>query len=290
MARLDIKDRVVLITGGGQGIGRELVRETLDRGGVPVVVEVDRSLEEQIRAQIGNRGAAHFADVRDAEAMARIVEETVAAYGRLDVVLANAGIERIGPVWDMPAEDFEAVIEINVLGAYRTMKPALPHVIKAGGHLLTIASVAAVLPQPVGAAYSASKAAVDMMMRIIRMDLAGTGASAGAAYFGIIPTKMGDEVAQNPVIAQSVSRLPGRLLGVTPPPSAATAARKIMDGVERRSPRVYAPWMIRFSYLIRGLLAQGVDFQTKLMGVEGAIRAHYGAPKPPEAPKREAAE
>ena len=277
MGLLSLKDRVVLITGGGQGIGRELVRLTLERGATPVVVEFDPSLEGAIREMIGNQGSIHLADVRDAEAMERIVEETVRDFGRLDVVLANAGIEKIGPVWDMPAKDFEAVIETNVLGAYRTMKPALPHVMKAGGHLLTISSVAALVPQPVGAAYSASKAAVDMMMRIIRMDLMGSGASAGAAYFGIIPTKMGQEVAGDEIISKAIGRLPTRLLGVTPPPSAAEAARKIMDGVERRKARVYAPWMVRFSYLFRGFFGQIDDFQTKyLMGLPGLIKKKYG--------------
>ena len=288
--RLNFRGRVVLITGGGQGIGAELVKETLARGGTPIVVEYNPKLETGARARIGARGAVHLADVRDAAAMERVVADTVAAYGRLDVVIANAGVEAFGPVWAMPAEEFEAVIEINVLGAYRSIKPALPHVIAAKGHVLTISSIAGLVTQPIGAAYSTSKAAVDMMMRIFRMDLLGTGASASAAYFGVIPTQMGNEVNAHPVLAAAQKLLPTRLLGVTPPPTAAEAAKKIMDGVERRKARIYAPWMVRVTYLLRGFYAQADDFQARsLMGLPKLIRQHYGAPPPPESAAAEPA-
>jgi NAD(P)-dependent dehydrogenase (short-subunit alcohol dehydrogenase family) len=276
--QLDFKDRVVLITGGGQGIGRELVRETLERGGIPVVVEVDPGLEEAVRSQITDRGSVHIADVRDGAAMERIVADTVAAYGRLDVVLANAGIERLGPVWEMPPDDFGAVVEINVLGAYRTMKPALPHVMKAGGHLLTIASLAALIPVPFATAYCTSKAAVDMMMRSIRLELLGTGVTAGAAYFGVIPTRMGTAVAGHEMIAAVMNRLPGWAIGNTPTPTAELAARRIMDGVERRKARVYAPSTIRLTYLLRGLLGQGGDLQGRyILGIPDLVRERYGS-------------
>ena len=280
--RLNFQDRVVLITGGGQGIGAELVRETLARGGIPIVVEYNPEREADIRAAIGNQGSVHIADVRDRAAMENIVDDIVARFGRLDVVIANAGIEGFGPVWAMPAKDFEAVVEINVLGAYRSIQPALPHVIAAGGHVLTISSIAGLVAQPIGSAYSTSKAAVDMMMRCFRMDLLDTGASASAAYFGIIPTAMGNEVNANPVMAGAVKALPTRLLGVTPPPSAAEAAKKIMDGIERRKARIYAPWMVRSTYLIRGFLAQMDDFQSRtLMGLPKLIKQHYGEPPRP---------
>lgn len=279
MARpLDIKDRVVLVTGGGKGIGLELVRGVLRRGGTPVAVEVDPALAETLQAELGPRGAVHVADVRDADAMARIVDETVAAQGRLDIVIANAGIEKIDPIWSMPNDVFEDVIEINVLGAYRTLKPAFEPVIRSGGHLLTIASIAALIPFPLGCAYGTSKAAVDMMMRIIRMELSGTGATAGAAYFGIVQTDMGDRVHNHPVVNATTGRLPTRLIGVTPTPTAEVAAETLLRGVERRKARVYAPHMVRYTYFLRGLFGQFDDTNARMMKLGEEIRKGYGPP------------
>lgn len=278
-APLRIGESIVLITGAGKGIGLELVRGALRRGGVPIAVEMDPALLAGLRAEVGAAGSVHQADVRDAAAMARIVEDTVARYGKLNVVIANAGIERIDPVWSMPAETFEEVIEINVLGAYRTLRPAFEPIIRSGGHMLTISSISALIPFPLGCAYGTSKAAVDMMMRIIRMELMGTGATAGAAYFGIVQTDMGDRVHNNPVINATSNRMPTRLLGVTPTPKAEVAAKAILDGVERRKARIYAPYMVRFTYFLRGLLGQFDDFTARVtMKLGQEIRKVYGPP------------
>ncbi|MEL6978595.1 MAG: SDR family NAD(P)-dependent oxidoreductase [Pseudomonadota bacterium] len=279
MARpLRIQNSVVLVTGGGKGIGLELLREVARRGGHPIAVEVDQALATSLSDEFGATGAVHQADVRDAEAMARIVEDTTARFGRLDVVIANAGIERIDPVWSMPNDVFEDVIEINVLGTYRTLKPAFEPVIRSGGHLLTIASIAALIPFPLGCAYGTSKAAVDMMMRIIRMELDGTGATAGAAYFGIVRTDMGDRVHNHPVVSATSKRLPTRLLGVTPTPTADRAAKAILDGVERRKARVYAPYMIRYTYFFRGVFGQFDGVNARMMKLSQEIRNAYGPP------------
>ena len=253
--RLDLSGAIVLITGAGQGIGREIVLETLRRGGIAVAVEINPESARKIETEIGGQGTVHIADVCDAAAMAAVARDTIQRYGGIDVVIANAGIERVAPVQDMDPADFEAVIETNIMGVYRTIKPALDSVIARNGHVIAISSVAGLIPFPLAAAYSASKAAVDMMMRVIRMELSGTGASAGAAYFGFVQTRMADRIFSDPVIARAIARIPSRLLGIRPLPTPHQVAVIILNGAERRRARVFAPRMVGITFLLRGVYA-----------------------------------
>ncbi|MEO0343416.1 MAG: SDR family NAD(P)-dependent oxidoreductase [Pseudomonadota bacterium] len=249
--RLKINGAVVLVTGAGQGIGRELIAEILRRGGHPIAVEFNPAFENDLSAEIGDTGAVHIADVRDSGAMTLIVGQTIEVFGGVDVVIANAGVERVAPTVDMPADTFETVLETNIQGVYRTVKPALDSVIARKGHVLALASIAALIPFPMAAPYSTSKAAVDMMMRVLRMELTGTGATAGAGYFGFVQTEMADRIFSEPAVAKAVNRLPAVPLGIKPLPSAARVAAKILDGAERRRARVFAPWMVRVTFALR---------------------------------------
>ena len=253
---LKIDGAVILVTGAGQGIGRALVAGILARGGRPVAVEFDPAFAEGLEAQIAGRGAVHIADVRDADRMAEIAACTIRDFGGIDVVIANAGIERVSPTLDMPPAMFESVLETNVQGVYRTLQPALASVVARKGHVLAIASIAALIPFPMAAAYSTSKAAVDMMMRVLRLELTGTGATAGAAYFGFVQTAMADRIFSAPEVAQVVDSLPCVPLGIKPLPGADRVAARILDGIARRRARIYAPWMVRVTFALRGLYPQ----------------------------------
>lgn len=273
--RINLNGSVVLITGAGAGIGRALVEEALSRGAQVVAVERD----PQALANLPDEVVSHQADVVDAAAMRAVVEDTLAQFGRLDVAIANAGIERIEPIWQMSEEDFEAVINVNILGVYRTLKPCLDPVMKSGGHVLAVSSIAGLLPFPFGVAYSTSKAGVDMMMRIMRMELLATNATAGAAYFGFISTEMGERVTTHPGVKALSKYMPRRLLGLTPYLSAEVAAARVLNDVERRRARSYTPGTIRLTYALRGLLAQSDDFLGRyVMGLPKFIRTHYGSP------------
>jgi NAD(P)-dependent dehydrogenase (short-subunit alcohol dehydrogenase family) len=251
--KLKIEDAIILVTGAGQGIGRALVTEILRRGGRPIAVEFNPAFEAGLTEQIRGNGAVHIADVRDAAQMTAIAEQTIRDFGGIDIVIANAGIERVAPTVDMPPELFEVVLDTNIQGVYRTLQPALASVISRKGHVLAISSIAALIPFPMATAYSTSKAAVDMMMRVLRMELTGTGATAGAAYFGFVQTDMADRIFSDAYVSKTVDSLPCRPLGIKPLPSADQVATKILDGIHQRRARVYAPWMVRVTFALRGL-------------------------------------
>lgn len=186
---LDITRRVVLITGAANGIGRSLVAAIKKRKGTPVCIDLPSTQLDSLSELISNEGLIIPCDVTDSQGMKGAVDKTVSEFGKLDIVVANAGIERVGPTWTMSSDDFEEVLNVNVSGVYRTIKPALYQVIKNRGHIISTASIASISSCPLATAYGASKAAVDSMMRSLRSELYGTGSTAGAVYFGYIDSE-----------------------------------------------------------------------------------------------------
>lgn len=165
-----------------------------------------------------------------------------------------------------------------MLGVYRTLQPCLAPIIASGGHLVAVSSLAALLPFPYGAAYAASKSAVDMLMRILRLELLDSGATAGAAYFGFVMSDMGQRVTSHPGVETLSGRLPARLLGMAPYLPVHEVARRFMDGIERRRARVYAPWSVRVPHVLRGVLAPFDDFLgRRVMRLPALTRKLFGS-------------
>ena len=211
---------------------------------------VDRDpLVEQTAAEAG--ALALGADVTDPAALDSAVSATVDRFGGIDVAVAGAGI--VGqalPIEQIEPRDFEGVLEVNLLGVWRTLRATLPHVVERRGYLLPIASIAAALPSPLLNAYGVSKAGVEALGRALRMELAHTGTRVGVAYFGIVDTDLVREATAQPAIARTREMLPG-LVNRQLPVSA--AGKAIVRGIERRSSTVYAPWWVPALLATRGL-------------------------------------
>jgi NAD(P)-dependent dehydrogenase (short-subunit alcohol dehydrogenase family) len=151
--KLPIRDRVVLITGAANGIGRALAKKIKSRGGIPVCVDLASESLDSLASELGEGALVAACDVSDAAGMQRIVDLAVERFDGISVVVANAGIERVDPVWRMPAEEFERVLAVNILGVYRTIRPAIRHVMRRKGHIVAVSSVSALVPWPQCAAY-----------------------------------------------------------------------------------------------------------------------------------------
>src|SRR5439155_5250097 len=124
------------------------------------------------------------ADVTDRGALEAAIETTGEQAGGIDVVVANAGIAAGGPMRYMPEESFRAVIEVNLIGVWRTLRLTLPHVIERRGYMLPVASMAAILPQfPGFIPYSASKTGVEAIAKCLRVVVAHLGVVVGVVYF-----------------------------------------------------------------------------------------------------------
>jgi NAD(P)-dependent dehydrogenase (short-subunit alcohol dehydrogenase family) len=166
--------KVALITGAGSGIGDATARRFSDEGASVAVADIDGDAAARVATAIndgGGRAIGIAADVtRDAD-NARMVDETVAAFGGLDVFLANAGIERNGTVVAQSEEDWDAVFDVIVKGSFLGAKHAIPAMRERGaGSMLFTGSVGGLWGSTNAAAYSAAKAAVVNMTYTLALD------------------------------------------------------------------------------------------------------------------------
>jgi NAD(P)-dependent dehydrogenase (short-subunit alcohol dehydrogenase family) len=252
MAHYDVSGRVALVTGAARGIGYERARQLHDRGASVVVVDLDEDEARDAAGRIGARTLGVGADVTDRDALDAAVSATLERFGGLDVAVANAGIAPPTATARVIDEDaYERTIEVDLLGVWRTVRVALPHVVERRGHVVVVASVYAFFNGALNSSYALSKAGVEQLGRALRVELAPHGASASVAYFGFIDTRMVRDAIADPVAHRFEESMP-RLFTRRLPPSAAGAA--IVRGIERRAPRIIAPrWWAAWSAL-RGIL------------------------------------
>jgi len=192
MKRFDSK--VVLVLGGNSGIGRAAA-EAFAREGAKVVVSGRRESEgvAVVQGIQKSGGTAKFirADIAKEDDVKAAVEGTVKAFGQLDVLFNNAGIEgKNGPIGDLSAADVDETFGVNVRGSWLAMKHALPHLAKTGGNIVNNSSIAADIGFPHASIYSASKGAVNALTRSAAMEFIPQGVRVNAVAPGPIETDM----------------------------------------------------------------------------------------------------
>jgi NAD(P)-dependent dehydrogenase (short-subunit alcohol dehydrogenase family) len=267
-SRFDVAGRTVFVTGAARGIGAESARRLHAAGANVALVGLEPEKLAALAEQLGRRAAWFEADVTDYDALVAAVEGTVARFGSIDVAIANAGVQFMGRMATMPREQFERTIEVNLLGVWRTVRAALPHVVERQGYVLPIASLAAALHAPLMAAYTASKAGVEAFADALRGEVAHTGTAVGCAYFSFIDTDMVRRGVDRPSGQLSMERL-GSL--VTRRATVETAGAAIVRGVENRAKKVYAPrWVLPALYL-RTLLQPLSDAGNRRNGLDEVI-------------------
>ena len=156
----ELEGQIALVTGGGRGIGANIARELADGGARVAVAARSRDQVESVAEQIG--GIALELDVADGAAVERAVDETERELGPLDLLVANAGMGGPeGETWEVDAEEWWRVFEVNVLGVHLCCRAVIPGMLERGrGRIVITGSGAAYLPGASNTAYTASKAAV----------------------------------------------------------------------------------------------------------------------------------
>lgn len=167
-------DRVAVVTGGAKGIGGAAARALASDGMKVVIVDLDGSSAQESAAAVeGSGGEAKVveADVSSPEDARRAVDEAVSSFGRIDVLVNSAGIQRYGDVVETPEEVWDEVLGVNLKAMFLMAKHCVPHINTAGGGaIVNVASVQAFAAQRGVAAYSASKGGVIALTRAMAVD------------------------------------------------------------------------------------------------------------------------
>ncbi|WP_371500843.1 SDR family oxidoreductase [Kitasatospora sp. NBC_00374] len=246
-----IAGQVVVVTGAARGVGALTARRLAQRGARVALVGLEPAELKAVAAQCGPEASSWEADVTDLEALSATARAVKDRYGRIDTVVANAGIAIGGPLLDSDHRAFSRVIEVNLLGSVVTARAFLPALVESRGYLLQIASLAAITPAPLMAAYCASKAGVEAFAHSLRAEVAYQGVKVGVGYLSWTDTDMVRGADQDTVLRQMRARLPWPANKTYP---LGPAVDRLVAGIERRSAHVYAQAWLRGMQPVRWLL------------------------------------
>jgi NAD(P)-dependent dehydrogenase (short-subunit alcohol dehydrogenase family) len=260
--RYPIDNKVVLITGATGGIGAAMAKALHVRGASLVLTSRHQPALDELARELGEgRTLAISSDVTDRRSIDAVVKAAASRFGGLDVVIANAGgaVDPPATVATVDEQEFERVIDVDLLGVWRTVRGALPEIIARRGHVVVTASVYSYVNGVVNAAYAASKAGVEQFARALRAELAPHGATAGVLYPGWTMTPLiKPGFGGNAVASEMLRHAYPRFLRtpITPDVVAAAAIR----GIEQRSPRVTVPGRWGAYSVLRGILNPLTDW------------------------------
>ena len=180
-----LEGRVGLVTGGGSGIGREIVRRLAREGMAVAVLDRDAAAAEATAAEIGGLGAA--ADVTSPQQVSNALDAVLGRFHQIDLLVNNAGIAWMGPALEMPLEALQSMLRVNVEGVFSTSCAVLPHMIaRRSGSIINLASWAGKTGNAYFAGYSASKFAVIGLTQALAREMAPYGIRVNAICPGIV--------------------------------------------------------------------------------------------------------
>ncbi|ALU41344.1 hypothetical protein AS188_15740 (plasmid) [Kocuria flava] len=247
MTSSDIPGKVVLITGGGQGIAAATATTLAARGALVSLVDRD---PEALRSTLLGLGPEHhgvIADVTDSPSLDHAVQSTIDRFGRIDSVFACAGIGSASTVAASEVEALLRIIDVNLNGVIRTVKATLPEITKQRGHYLLMSSAAALKHMPRANAYAASKAGVEAFGGALRLELAHKGVSVGVAHPAWVATGM---ITGSGTRTGDSKTLPWPFNVVS---TAEACADRLTDAIEQRHRKVFIPRSLAAMDVLRWL-------------------------------------
>jgi len=181
---------VLLVTGGGTGIGAAVAKQAALDGHAAVICGRREGPLQAVAKETGATPVA--ADMTRPEEVARTVAAVIERYGRLDGVVANAGIMRAGSALDLTVDDWDAVVATNLRAAFLLFRETLPHLLDTRGAAVAVSSIAALRASSGSAAYAAAKAGLTMLTQTVAVDFGPRGVRANVVCPGWVRTEMAD--------------------------------------------------------------------------------------------------
>jgi NAD(P)-dependent dehydrogenase (short-subunit alcohol dehydrogenase family) len=249
------KDKVSIVTGGASGIGQAISEALGEAGAFVVIADVNLEGAQKVASYLNEKGGkaeASQLDVTSAEDVQRLVDETVARYGRLDFIFNNAGVAVGGEARDLSLADWRHIVDVNLMGVIYGTAAAYAVMVKQGyGHIVNTASLAGLLGAPFMVPYSATKHAVVGLSKSLRAEAADLGVKVTAICPGFIQTNIFDASPMRRINKEDMlKQIPFKLI------EAKEAARIILRGVARNKAMIVFPGYAKFFWFLSRISAK----------------------------------
>lgn len=211
------KDKVAIVTGGGQGLGEAFCKGFAREGAHVAILDINEETGKKVEEEITRAGGSavfYKIDVSSKSQCQAIVDQIMSRWGRIDVLVNNSGVHSGGNFWEETEEAWQRMLAVNVMGVVYMSQVVVPIMIKQGkGKIVNVSSKAAIVGEPNHAAYSASKGAVLSLTRAMAVELAPRGINVNAITPGTTLTPLGKAAMEDPVTRKALeSNIPlGRL-------------------------------------------------------------------------------
>ena len=259
MTRYSLNGKVAVITGGTGGFATALAPALRRCGARIALLDLDEGRTAEAAAALGPQDVARGwrADVRDLAGLESTMAAVAEHFGRIDVVLANAGLGEAAVLLseDEPAH-WERMVDVNLNGVYRTFRAAWPHVLRTGGYLLATSSMAAFVHSPLHGAYPASKAGVWAMCDTWRLEARHTGVAVGSLHPTFFDTPMMESVWADPAGHRIWN---GNTKGLWKRTTIDVVVAETVRGIQRRAKRIAAPRRLTAVTLAPGITQAVID-------------------------------
>lgn len=223
--RLSMSNKVCVVTGGSSGIGRAIAQHLAANGASVIVADLTTEVIEGGKATVeliteaGHQAVFATTDVADSEQVDALIDDVVARFGRLDVLVNNACIRHARPLLELEEADWQRVLDVNLSGVYRCSRAAIRQMVRqspvdeARGRIINLSSQHGMIAAPQDLAYGVSKAAIDYFTRQVACDYAAQQIICNAVAPGKIQTGAGGRAVDPAVMERAVRRTPWPRLG-----------------------------------------------------------------------------
>ncbi|WP_332642477.1 SDR family oxidoreductase [Aeromicrobium sp.] len=245
--------KIAIVTGGGSGIGAALGTALVAAGAHVVLADLDGSAAEKVAAELSGPGSARgvVLDVTDAATVQSLVDSVVAEHGRLDLMFNNAGISLLGETQDLPIDQWNAIIDVNIRGVVHGVAAAYPLMIKQGsGYIVNTASMGGLMAAGLLTSYVMTKHAVVGLSLALRSEAAAYGVGVTAICPAAVNTPILDK-GQFGVVKGRDFFLKGQ--GIRKPVDPDELAQQVLGAVVKNDALVIAPVQARFAHRLQRL-------------------------------------